>query len=95
MMSDIDFTELSNDELHEVIDIALAVLESRTSKFKRQQKGLLAVMRECSKKIQYQTLRLANKRANKYSEQFNVKCRVYECTQCGLWHITTKETNNG
>lgn len=84
-----DLADFTKEQLHEQIDTLVAELEGRTSKYKRQ-RSLVSVLRECSKKIQYETLRAANRRANKYSEEFNVKNRVYECTTCGLWHITTQ-----
>lgn len=83
-----EIAELSKEQLREQIDMLVAELEKRTSKYKRQ-RSLVSVLRECSKKVQYETLRAANRRANKYNEEFNVKNRVYECTNCGLWHITT------
>lgn len=84
-----ELSKLSKEELREQIDVLVAELEGRTSKYKRQ-RSLVSELRECKKKVQYETLRAAHKRANKYSEEFNVKNRVYQCTTCGLWHITTK-----
>ena len=82
----------SREEICLQIDGLVAELESRTSKYKKK-RDLTTVLRECSKKIQYQTLRAAHRRANKYTEEFKIKNRVYECPSCGLWHITTKPTH--
>ena len=44
----------------------------------------------CYGKVQYQSLKHANKRLKNLTEQYKVAYRVYECPVCGCFHLTTK-----
>ena len=47
--------------------------------------------RMCLRKRKYLNEEIANKKAKEYTEKYNVEHRVYWCSLCGFYHLTTKE----
>ena len=44
----------------------------------------------CLRKNKYKTLRQAELAVEKYKEKYNTEYRIYYCTLCGYYHLTTK-----
>ena len=45
----------------------------------------------CLRKNKYKTLSQAELALEKYKEKYNTEYRIYYCTLCGYYHLTTKE----
>ena len=46
--------------------------------------------RMCLRKNKYKTLRQAKLAVEKYKEKYDTEYRIYYCTLCGNYHLTTK-----
>jgi len=46
--------------------------------------------KSCLGKRMYKSYEIAAQYAKKYDEKYGVKSRIYYCTICGYFHLTTK-----
>ena len=82
---------LDSEDLLSVVDFCSDVIERRKQPQRTiGKRTLLSELRECHRKVWYSTTRHANKRAKNLSSKYKVGFRVYACTTCNGYHLTTQ-----
>lgn len=86
-----DIEEYSVAELQDLIEYASDLLLAKKHPQQAMRRNnILQDVKMCYSKIWFQSLRLANKRAKNLTNKFKVEYRVYECPNCGGYHLTTQ-----
>lgn len=57
----------------------------------KKRDGYKATYSRCLKKTPYGSFREAERVMNKSSEERGKELRVYQCPDCGYWHLTSKK----